>query len=489
MSTTRTLRLTALVGTLVSAAVLGSTGVSQAGAAVPSAPEPLRPATQAGDKHAADRPEGGRAAAFDQVARLAMRQGRVEVTLTLVDAPTQAPDARIRARLTDQANAGRAAALRALDGAEGTRSVPGAPAMTAVVSAADVAALRKESAVRSIGRTETFTQEGTTTFGIANGRQLPKWWHQKRIGLDWTYANGYNGAGQRVVVIDSGVDNTHPWLSQHVVGGACFSKNGCGNGLTYRYGIAAGKNCTYAYSCAHGTHVAHIAAGKYGVARSAGIVAINASHRGSDGAPGYADADLINALWYSYYHVSPAPAAVNMSIGSKTVFSGTCDSRNQSIADWITALRARGTATVISAGNGNSTSGIGYPACMSRAVVVGNATLTSATGVPAVLGGVMGGSNSTSLVDLWAPGTDICSAVPTRLDKDGTVDGVDCTYYGTSMAAPQVAGSFAVLKAARPSYTVDQGLSAFVRNGLGITDSRNGLRRSMVSISNAVYYG
>lgn len=487
MNRNRTTRA-ALVGALVTAAVLGTTGVSRAGSD-PSAPRRLTPATQAGDKDAAARPVGSRAAAFDRVAELAEERGQVQVTITLADAPTTAPDSRVRARLTDQATAGRKAALRALAGPAGTRSVPGAPAMTAVVDAEDVAALRDEPGVRSVSETVVFQQAGTTTHGIASGRQLPRWWHRKRIGLAWTYANGYNGAGQRVVVIDSGVDSTHPWLRDHVVDGACFSKNGCGNGLTYRYGVAAGRNCTYAVSCAHGTHVAHIAAGRYGVARSAGIVAINASHRGSGGAPNYADADLINALWYSYHHVSPAPAAVNMSIGSANVYAGTCDSRNPTIADWITALRARGTATVISAGNGNSIRGIGWPACNSRAVVVGNATLTP-RGVPAVLGGVRGGSNSTSLVDLWAPGTDICSAVPTRLDRlDGTADGVDCTYYGTSMAAPQVAGSFAVLKAARPSYTVNQSLSAFVRNGLGITDSRNGIRRSMVSISNAVYYG
>ncbi|GAA1941476.1 subtilisin family serine protease [Marmoricola bigeumensis] len=235
--------------------------------------------------------------------------------------------------------------------------------------------------------------------------------------------------------------------------------------------------------------MAHTAAGKYGAARSAGIVAVNASVRSSAGKPTYKDVDLVNALWFAYTKVSPAPAAVNISLGSRDIYSTTCDSRNQDLAGWISALRSRGTATVISAGNSNSSVGIGYPACMSRAVVVGNATLTSASGVPAVLGGTTGGSNSSSLVDLWAPGTDICSAVPTTLDKDGTRDGVDCSYYGTSMAAPQVTGAFAVLKAARPSYSVDQELTAFARNGYGITDSRNGVRRAMVDLANAVYYG
>ncbi|GAA1941482.1 hypothetical protein [Nocardioides marmoribigeumensis] len=236
---------TTLVAALVAAAVLGGTGVSQAGTAVDPVPQRTHAGATTGDKHAAARPEGGRAAAFDDVTRLARVTGRVEVTITLADAPTQAPDADVRRHLTSQARAGRAAVLEALGGPGSTHSVPGAPVMSAVVDARDVAALRREPAVLSVSRTRTFTQAGTSTFGITNGVQLPRWWHQKRMGLDWSYANGYNGYGQKIVVIDSGVDYTHPWLKGHVVDGACFSQDGCGNGYTYRYGLAAGKNCTY----------------------------------------------------------------------------------------------------------------------------------------------------------------------------------------------------------------------------------------------------
>ena len=489
----RRLARRALVPVLVGAALFGAAGTAAAGAHDPR-PRPVPHDGAAVTQEKASTGEAGaRAMTFDRTAKQARAHGRITVTITLAEAPTQAPDARIRARLSDQSRAGRAAVLRALDEPAGIGGVPGAPMMTARVTAADIAALRREPAVRSIAKSEVLEAAGTSTFGAAGGLQLPKWWHQKRIGLDWTYANGYNGAGQKVVVVDTGVDSTHPWLRGRVVDGACFSQGGCGNGLTYRYGIGAGAPCAYAVGCAHGTHVAHIAAGANGAARSAGIVAINASTRGTDKygnpAPRFYDADLINALWYSYNYVSPAPAAINISVGSDSVFSTVCDSRNQTMANWITALRSRGTATVIAAGNGNSAAGVSSPACMSSAVVVGNATLTGATGTPAVLGGVRGGSNSSALVDLWAPGTDICSAVPTSLDREGTSDGVACGYVGTSMAAPQVAGAFAVLKAARPTYTVNQSLGALQRNGRAITDTRNGVTRSMISISNAVYYG
>ncbi len=488
-------RLTArvLVPGLVAAALLGVGGVATAKPSLAgAAPAGGGTSVTTPVKQADDTIRGTRAAHFDRLTAVAEAQGTVDVTITLADAPTRAPDAGVRQHLAEQSKAGRAAALRALDGAAGTSITAGAPMMGANVTAADLGDLRKEKAILAIAETQVYETAGTSTFGSASGVQLKRWWHQNRIGLDWTYANGYNGSGQKVVVIDSGVDATHPWLSGRVVDGACFSQTGCTNGQTVQYGVSAGMPCTYSYGCAHGTHVAHIAAGQYGAARSAGIVAINAASRGVDKygnpAPRFNDYDLINALWYSYNYVSPAPAAVNMSLGSDRTYASTCDSLNSSVSGWISSLRSRGTATVIAAGNGNSATGVGYPACISTAVVVGNATQNS-SGVLSVLGGVTGGSNSSSLVDLWAPGTDICSAVPTNLDSDGVPDGVDCSYYGTSMAAPQVAGAFAVLKAARSTYTVNQSLAALQRQGVALTDTRNNVTRSSIRISNAVYYG
>lgn len=482
------------VAVLVMSALLGTASVSEA--ARPQgdvAPERGDPAAHTGSKQALTWGPPDRSGGFAEVARLAKARGQVQVTIALADAPTQAPTAAVKHRLASQAAAGRAAVLQALGGPEGTSGAPGAPMMTATVTAAEVAALRRDPAVRSISQSVELGVAGTSTFGGAGGVQLPHWWHQKRLGLDWTHANRYYGAGQRIVVVDTGVQAQHPWLTGRVVDGACFSRTGCGNGQTYRYGVAAGAPCGYSVACAHGTHVAHIAAGAHGAAPSAGIVAVNASHQGQDRygrpTPKFNDADLVNALWYAYYHVSPAPAAVNMSIGSDTVYGSTCDAANQVMANWVSALRSRGTATVISAGNGNSAQGISYPACFSSAVVVGNSTLTGTNGGPAVLGGIAGGSNSSVLVDLWAPGTDICSAVPPALDADGRVDGISCGYTGTSMAAPQVAGAFAVLKSARSWYTVDQSLTALRRNGTALRDSRNNVVRSLISISNAVYYG
>src|SRR5437773_4119184 len=108
-------------------------------------------------------------------------------------------------------------------------------------------------------------------------------------------------------------------------------------------------------------------------------------------------------------------AAVKISICGKGIFSNTCDATVPEVTKYVSKLRSDyQIPTVIAAGNDNSAAGVSWPACISTAVVVGNTTLTAASGgVDAVFGGGFGGSNSSRLVDVLTPGTDICSAVPT----------------------------------------------------------------------------
>src|SRR5690625_7865066 len=48
------------------------------------------------------------------------------------------------------------------------------------------------------------------------------------------------------------------------------------------------------------------------------------------------------------------------------------------------------------------------------------------------------------------------------------------TFGGTSMAAPHVAGAWALMKQASPSASVDEVLAAFEQTGVPITDNRPG---------------
>jgi subtilisin family serine protease len=385
------------------------------------------------------------------------------------------------------------------------RSLRGAPFFAMRADAKDLDNLAASPDVTGVALDGVHDVAGTSSNGSSN--QLTKWWDLTRVNESWLINNGYTGTGQNVVIIDTGVDKTHPWLQGKVVNEACFATNtdgtgACPNGSYADYSAATGgvpgsaAPCTYHWICAHGTHVAHTAAGKYGIARGATITAIRASHKEWDtklGAyvPKFSDSDLANALWYVYGPLPYVPASINMSIGGAGSTT-TCDGYNTNSkmpGYWITALRSTyNVATVISSGNENYSNAIDQWSCVSSAVAVGNTTLDTA-GNDAVFGNISYGSNSSSLLDLLAPGTDICSAVPVSLDvRDGTADGVDCSWIGTSMAAPHVAGAIAILRQARGNVTVSQMVSALQRDGSAVTDSRNNITRSRINVANAVYY-
>ncbi len=310
-------------------------------------------------------------------------------------------------------------------------------------------------------------------------------------------------------------ERTNPYLAGKVINEACFATNddgtgNCPNGATAQYTSAAGGSsgaaapCSYSSACAHGTHVAHTAAGAYGVARGATIVAIRASHPAWDPTsnayqPSFATSDLGFALWYVHDilpKTSIYPAAVNISVGNHAQVAGTCDDPSTWVTYEINALKADfQVPVVVSSGNDNYANGLNWPACNSNAIAVGNTTLTSASGgVDAVFGGVSIGSNTGPTLDLLAPGTDICSAIPKNLDtQDGNANGWNCGWIGTSMAAPQVAGALAILTQKRPAATVDQLLRALQisgnTGGVAVTDSRNtSVTRTRINVANAVYY-
>jgi hypothetical protein len=117
-------------------------------------------------------------------------------------------------------------------------------------------------------------------------------------------------------------------------------------------------------------------------------------------------------------------------------------------------LKDAGIATIAAAGNGGSTVGLSFPACISSVVSV---AATSKSDV------VSSFTNAGSLVSLLAPGESIMSATPGESYA---------VMSGTSMAAPHVAGAWAALKQRKPSATVDEILSALRSTGLPITDSR-----------------
>jgi len=305
------------------------------------------------------------------------------------------------------------------------------------------------------------------------------------IGADRAWAAGYTGQGQVVAILDTGVDKSHSFFSgpnNKIVAEACYStavsgagaSSLCPGGVSQSTAPGSGRHCnTDIGGCGHGTHVAGIAAANdgatnLGVAPDARIIAIQIFSRFDDGsgasqcaASGMASpcalaytSDQIKGLErvYALRHQYDI-AAVNMSLGGGRHFV-TCD--NDARKAVIDNLRSAGIATIVASGNGGYRDSMSAPACISSAISVG-ATMNSNT--------VAFFSNVAPFIDLLAPGMAIVSSVP---------GGGTAAYSGTSMAAPHVAGAWAVYQQMAPEATVAETLAAFQSTGVVVNDTRSG---------------
>ncbi|MFB9720034.1 S8 family serine peptidase [Planobispora longispora] len=300
------------------------------------------------------------------------------------------------------------------------------------------------------------------------------------IGGDRLREAGMTGVGSVVAVLDTGVAVNHPFLRGRVVAEACFSPSDpdyfasslCPNGADQQEGpgsanAESGPCADAALDCDHGTHVAGIVAGNgqdlagapaAGVAPAAEIAAIQVFSKFESEdfcGPGVASCVLsftsaqlagLDKVLQLKEAGTPVVAA-NLSLGGGR-YTAPCDGdpRKQAIDD----LLAAGVATVVAAGNDGFGDAVNAPACVSSAVTVGSTTGQDE---------VSGFSNRGPLLDVFAPGTAIVSSVP---------GGGWAPLSGTSMAAPHVAGAFAVLRQAFPGKTVAELETAMKTTGKAI---------------------
>ncbi len=371
------------------------------------------------------------------------------------------------------------------------------PLMAFHATASELEALAEDPLVLSVVEDTLMSVAGTSTRGAPGGQQLPQRWDFKRVRAGVAHKEGATGEGQYVAVLDTGVDRTNPYLANDVDYEACFSTGAsgigeCPNMTTQQAGIGTSAPCTYSPNCAHGTHVAHTAAGAFGVGAGAGIIGINVFHyENIDGQP--TPLSFTSDQIWALDHVAKLKkdggwpiAAVNLSLGGGK-FGDYCDTgaTTQDVGKWFDYLRTLKIVPVVATGNNDFKNGVGSPACFRSAFSVGNTTL-SAGGKDAVFGNTGGGSNSAKPLDVLAPGTDICSAVPVSLDDDGTAEGWQCGWIGTSMAAPQVAGAVAVLRQVASNATAGQIEAAIKRSGVPVKDSRNGIVRKRLDVWAAI---
>lgn len=445
-----------MVAWLAGTALCGAAWLSTAGRADEAAPIPERPdPITLYMRDAAASAPGGPASQLVQRAR---EQGRVRVIVGLrvtMRPQHMLPPAEADRELRVLRAAQDAVARRVLGRISGDDIVrfDFIPFMSMWVDAAQVGRLLADPQVAVIQEDVPSRPSDTASIPLVHADKL--------------WAKGDQGSGRTVAILDTGVAKNHPVLKGKIVSEACYSSNNghtgvsfCPGGVTHTIATGSGVNCPVAIAgCEHGTHVASIAAAaqtasRIGIAPSANIIAMQVftelTTTAACGGPAPCaltyDTDWIQGLQRVYaLRNSYSIAGVNMSLG-RGKFAGPCDDTNPAAATAIKTVRSASIAVLVASGNDGSRGSIAFPACISTAIAVGASTKPPDEYLADF-------SNDSDLVKLLAPGVDIYAAVP----PNGYA-----VMSGTSMATPAVTGSYALLKQAKPSASVDDTLAALV---------------------------
>ena len=290
----------------------------------------------------------------------------------------------------------------------------------------------------------------------------------RMVAADRAHRDGHTGGGVWVAVIDTGVDVGHPFIAGRPLVEACFADR-CPNGRGRMVGAGAAQPVS-----AHGTHVAGIALGRgeemAGVAPEAGLIAINVFNSN-----GRTRNSLVLAALDWLIGVASTGfatiASINMSLGSPVSRAAACADPIYDFA--VEVLTRLNVALIASSGNESHKRGISHPACVEGIVSVGAIDKDSR---------VARFSNSAPILDMLAPGVAIDSSVP----RSGGAAALFQPGDGTSMAAPHVAGAFAVLRQAAPDRPVRSLYRALVRAGHEVRDGSNGIGKPALDVFRAL---
>jgi len=223
----------------------------------------------------------------------------------------------------------------------------------------------------------------------------------------------------------------------------------------------------------HGTHCAGtIASRKYGVAKSANVIAVKVL--GSNGSGSMSDV-IAGVLFATDSAVKKAAlAAAEVKATGKTKHKGSVANmslgggKSRALDETVNGAVDAGLHFAVAAGNDNRDACTFSPAAAEKAVTVGASTLGDERAYF---------SNFGPCVDVFAPGLNILS---TWIGSDSAIN----TISGTSMASPHTAGLLAYLLSIYPHSTFDPSTSSLVPTGLNAQRPFSG---SFTSLYESVY--
>jgi len=245
-------------------------------------------------------------------------------------------------------------------------------------------------------------------------------WGVDRIDADLAWGNS-TGAGVKVAILDTGIDQDHPDLVANLKGGCNF--------VAIRGKIDPDR---WDDDNGHGTHVAGIVAavdneiGVIGVAPDAWLYGVKVLNKQGTG---YVSDVILGIEWAIANNMS----VINMSLGTTSDVQALHDACDKAYASGIVLVAAAGNS-----GDTNPDDDVLYPARYSSVIAV---AATDSSDVRASW------SSDGPEVELAAPGVSIYSTY-----KGGGF----ATLSGTSMAAPHVTGTVALILALNPTLSPDE---------------------------------
>lgn len=279
------------------------------------------------------------------------------------------------------------------------------PAISVDMTSADAATLVKDPSVQAVEPDIVIK---------AFDAELVNSWGVDQIEADLTWPGGIMGTGVKVGIIDTGI-SSHSDLN--IAGGVSF--------VSYTTSTADDNG--------HGTHVAGTVGardndvGAVGAAPNASLYAIKVLDQAGSG---YLTSIISGIEWA----ITNQMDIINMSLGTSTYSASLEAAVNKAYAANILVVAAAGNSGTTNTTDDN----VAYPARFAAAIAVA-ATDRNKTRASF--------SSTGPAVEVAAPGVSIYS---TSTNNNYAI------LSGTSMAAPHVTGTLALLKQKYPSYTAAQ---------------------------------